>query len=426
MSNSLVTRGASSRDLAKALAAGELSAHELHQVSPQAVYIAIQQAGLDACRGVVPMLSAEQYKAILDFECWRGDRVDEDNFWNLLSTLDEEKSLEPIGQFLDNVDHELLAMIISRYVETQTFEEATDQPPGKYWHSPDQGFTWVHFKTEDPERYRLLGRILAIVFAAQPELFYQLIAMPMSATPSELEESSYQLRLRRLGDIGIPEHEQSAELHSPLSAEAAVERLRELRPEKHVAYQGVVALAEGAERIQPLADMLDQVLQSGGAEAASEILEEITYIINCSVVYFGIAFYEQQLMSLQSARVHGAINIGLERVSELSGANLFDIYSHLGLVRLYRVGLSELFVLRDRAVSMSRKIEKISAQPEPDQAAEAVLGCAREAMPVLPMFFTPQGFLSDEQGKLPGGVKAITSLVEVRAAKELIVNEFAS
>ncbi|MCB0343748.1 MAG: hypothetical protein KDD66_01455 [Bdellovibrionales bacterium] len=426
MSSALLAGAMPSKDLTKALVAGELSAEELQEVAPQALYIAIQQAGLEASRAVLPMLSSDQYRALLDFEVWNIDRVDEDKLWDFLSTVDEEKTLEPLGQFLDNVDHELLAMIVSRYVEAQTYEEPTDESPGKFWHTPDRGFTWIHFNTEDPERYRLLGRIMAIIFAAQPELFYQLIAMPMSATPSELEEEAYQLKIRRLGDIGIPEHAQAAEMHAPLNAELLAKELDSLAPSRYWTREGIVALAEGAQRIQPLSSMIDEVLGGSGADEAQSIVDELTYIANCSAVYFSVPFHDHSLLSLHIAKVHGAINVGLERIGELCSASFPDIFSHLGLAKLYRAGLFELFGLRDTAANILRRIESVSAQPEAEQAAETILACVRESFPLLPMFFTPQGFLADEAGKLPGGVKAITSLAEVRAAKNLIIEEFAS
>ena len=426
MSRALLAGSLSNRELTKALVGGELSAEQVREVPAQAIYIAIQHAGLEAARSILPMLSAEQYKALLDFEFWTGDRVNEDKLWSYLSTVDEEKSLEPMGQFLDNVDHELLAMIMARYVEAQTYEEPTDEPPGKFWHSPDKGFTWIHFKTEDPERYRLLGRLMAIIFAAQPELFYQLIAMPMSATPSELEENSYQLRIRRLADIGIPEHNQSSEVNAPLDAELIVEDLRSAVPAKHWARRGIVALAEGAESLEPLSSMMAEVFESASVEEAQVAQDELTYLVNCSIVHFAIPFHEQSLINLHIQRVHGAINIGVQRVQELSDASLGDIFSHLGFVKLYRIGLAELGTLREAANNISRQIDKITAEPETDQAADAVLACAREVFPVLPMFFTSQGFLSDEEGKLPGGVKPAASLSEIRAAKALLIEEFAS
>lgn len=425
MRNALIEGSFSSRELARAFAAGELGEEELRVLPAQTVYLAVQQAGLEACRVMLPMLSSEQYRALLDFEIWSGDRIDEEKFWNFLSTVDDERSLEPLGQFLDHVDHELLAMLMARYVDAVMYEDPSEVPPGKYWHTPDRGYTWIRFKVEDPERYRLLARLMAIIFEGQPELFYQLIAMPMSATPSELEEESYQLHLRRLTDIGIPEHEQAAAMNAPLDAASAAAQIGGGGSKRPGAPNEVAVLIEGAERLEPLAGLLDAVQRQTSAEEQQRARDELTYIANCSIVFFGIAFHDEALLQLHLQRVHGAINIGLQLVQGNTDAAPAEIYSGLGLAALYRVGLGELFRLRDRARAMAHPQERPSAEPEPDQAAEAVLACAREELPLLPMFFSPQGFLADAEGKLPGGLKAFTTLAELRAAEALITKEFA-
>lgn len=406
-------RGHTCRDLYKAIFDADAPEQVVRQLPAQTLYMVVKSTGLQAASDVIMMASMEQCRLLTDFDLWTGDTLHEEALWEWLAVTDETESLELLQKFLKIVDLKLIAILIDRYVEIKVFEEPTEQPPAAGFHTPDKGYTWLGIKTEDADKHFLLARLLALLFESSAELFYQLISIKGVATPSMLEEESYQERQKRLAAEGVPEAEVAAAVHAPYSvaeAKAEVDAKKHRRCVDDI--RSIEPLIYEARVTKLFADLVRDVSDR------DELEMEFTYLMNAAVVRWGVDFSNQDNVLDLAERIKGAINIGLERLTIGTSLSLKEVYEALGLGKLYRLGLSELMAIRTKA----RKIplESVGTLKDAEPVLFGVVACAREAFPVMPMYLNDDGSTEYEHGVLPAGHRSLTTVTSVVTVNDLL------
>lgn len=407
-------RGHTCRDLYKEIFNAESPEQVVRQLPAQALYMVVKSTGLQSSSEIISMASLEQCRLLTDLDLWVGDSLNEEALWDWLSLTDETESLELLQKFIKIVDLKLLAILIEKYVEVKVFDEPTEQPPQKGFHTPDKGYTWLGLKTEDADKHFLLARLLALIFESSAELFYQLISIMTVATTSMLEEESFQERQKRLAAEGVPEPEVAAAMHAPYSLAEAKAEIESRKPSVRVDdIRSIEPLLYEARATKLFAELVREVPDR------DELEMSFTYLMNGAVVRWGIDFSSQESVFDFAERVKGAINIALEKLTTGTGYTLKDIYAALGLERLYRLGVTELMALRAKA----RKIplEGLEGLQESDPGLFGAVACAREAFPVIPMYLNDDGSLEQEHGVLPAGQRPFESLKSVATVSALLV-----
>ena len=406
-------RGHTCRDSYKATFDAEAPEQGARQLPVQSLYMVVKSAGLQSSSDIILMASLEQCRLLTDFDLWTGDTLNEEALWEWLALTDETESLELLQKFVKIVDLKLLALLIERYVEVKIFEEPTDQPPGKGFHTPDKGFTWIGINTEDANKHFLLARLLALIFESSAELFYQLISIMTVATTSMLEEESYQERQKRLAAEGIPEPEVAAAVHAPYSLADAKADGESKKGRGHVDdIRSIEPLIYEARATKLFAELVRDVSDR------DELEMEFTYIMNGAVVRWGVDFSNQESVLDLAERIKGAINIALERLTTGTSYTLKDIYSTLGLGKLYRLGLTELMALRTKARKIP--VEGVGALQDSDVGAFGALAYAREAFPVMPIYLNDDGTVEQEGGVLAAGQRPFTTSKGVETVNALL------
>ncbi|MDC0357741.1 DUF6178 family protein [Oligoflexia bacterium] len=409
---SLRTQRADSRTLVKRIFEAEVPEKYIREIPAQSLYVAIKKQGLLCSEELIQMASLEQCRLLADLDCWKKDRFSEDHFWDWLELPDEQSNLAILQKFINFIDLKLIALIICRYVAVETFEEPTDQPPGTGYSSPDLGHTWVLIALEDKRKHFLLGRLLALIFETNAEAFYQLLSIPNVATPSDIEEQSYNEKSMRLAAEGIPDSDFAHETNAPIS-EAEVKILLE-STEQHQFIEDVRAVLPFTYETLSIGQ-LAKLLAEGNA---TEHLEnEITLITNAAIVHWDVEIFEYENMIDIIAKVKGAINIGLEIALQLADLNVLEAYRALGLPKLYRVGLGRILAIRNLAKTVSdATLQDVTR----DSVELAILANLREPFPVMPQFFRPDGSFEEIDGKLVGDTKAIEKLEEAESLMSFV------
>lgn len=410
-------RGYTCRELYKAIFEAEAPEQMVRQLPVQSLFMVIKQAGLASCSDVISMASLEQCRLLTDLDLWHGDTLNEEAFWEWLALTDEGDSLEVLQKVLKCVDLKLVAILISKYVEMRVFEEPTDQPPGPGFYTPDKGSSWIGITVENENHHFLLARLLAMIFETNTELFYQLLATPAVATVSMLEEESYQERTKRLAAEGVPEPEVAAALHAPYSLSEALGDLHERRMHKVIEdVRPVEPLLYEARASKLFAELLRR------AEDHEVVEMEFTYLLNGSVVRFGLDFSDQDQVLGMCERIKGAINLALEKLVKGSDRTVHDVYQVLGLEKLYRLGLTDILSLRAQARKVS--LEAAEAIREKDPVLFSIIACAREPFPCVPACIDDTGGVIETALGLQTGSRAIEGaqvMGVVRAALERAV-----
>ncbi len=403
------------RGLGRAITQGELSPETLHQLSAQTIYLALTAVGLESVPEVLQELSPEQYQLILDFEFWNRDQFLEDHFWNLLRVIDQDTSHELLQQFLARIDVQLLMLVLNQYTRAYFPEERTDQPPTANCYTPDGGYTWVSIVELSPDRHRLLGRVLAILFETDAPKFYQLVGDLGSATGAELEEDAYAAKTRRLTDAGFPNQETAWKLNTPLSPEllradyadkikivAPLSGREDLRPMLHP------AIFEGRE-LQPLSEFIEKIFADNAS--TEQFVTELSLLLNAAMSFYSVNFSDADEMHLLIEKVKGAINIGLEGMAEFGPHSSAEYFTQFGLGVFYRLGLYYLAELRKVALHDS------AAGSASDGASLALVQGATQLFPVVPEFFRVDADWANQQGKLEPNFRAFAHRREIDAVK---------
>ncbi len=406
-------RGHTCRDLYKAIFDSDAPEQVVRQLPAQSLYMVVKSAGLQSASDIIMMASMEQCRLLTDFDLWAGDALNEEALWEWLAVTDETESLELLQKFIKIADLKLIAILIEKYVEVKVFEDPTEQPPGAAFHTPDRGFTWIGFKTEDATKHFLLARLLALIFESSAELFYQLISIMTVATTSMLEEESYQERQKRLAAEGVPEAEVAAAVHAPYSLAEAKAEVGSKQGRGHVDdIRSIEPLIYEARVARLFGDLVRE------ATDRDELEMEFTYIMNAAVVRWGIDFSNQESVLDLAERVKGAINIALERMTIGTSSSLKEVYGALGLGKLYRLGVTELMAVRTKARKIS--LEAVGTLRDSEPVLFGTVACAREAFPVMPLYLNDDGSVEQEHGTLQAGHRAFTTVKSVGTVNDLL------
>lgn len=414
--NSLSSAAAlSGRALARAIFDCDVPEAMVKALPVQSVYYAILHNGLESSADLLKIITPEQQKLLLDFDCWERDNFREDRFWQWLEVVCAEDDFSLLRKLLQSVDLKIVALLIARHVEIVTNEEPTDAPPGEHFYTPNRGYTWLGIKTDDPDKERLLGRLLAYLFESNADLFYQLIQIPSVETNSVLEEESFQDKERRIQGEGIPSRDGALEATSPLKPAVAVATLKDpktvLPLPAGIAIEPIIA---GRFRLAPLQPLLEKI---GGLD---DVKLELSHLMNCLVVRFNVPFFEDDVLSTLRDKMMGAINIGLQYLSTHAALDAEEIVSRGGFRTALRVGLWLLQELRD---PLNKAFSSALDVIPPDSHAFLLAAGIREPFPALPNFFDPELNFVKSPGPIEVGWRAFETLQDIEALKNFAERE---
>jgi hypothetical protein len=406
--------------LARALFRGDLQDSQIKQLPPQNLYLAFKSLGLESCQDVLSAVSQRQYRALLDFELWTRDSFREDRFWAWLDAIDDPMDLIPLQRCINSLDPDLLALIVRRYVDVEYHEEKDDLPPGPNFYSPDNGRTWIAFKTHDSERHRLLGKLLAFLYQTNSNIFYEILLQAQQGTSLEFEENAFQGRSHRLLNEYIPLAGDAALLHAPLSLSQVTARASEARARKErnvieVSNYPVIPLFVRGVGYQPLRSILEQFSD----ERLFETQSEFSKILNSAVVFFLGDFAEESSLTLLTEQVFGVVNVALQVLQENSPENFSaEIISELTFTELYQLGLGEVYSIRKRVQKIPADIVRTLEHMNP--ALSVLVDFVSQPLPLLPAFFREDGSFEIEDEKLSLESKPISSLEEITSVANVI------
>lgn len=410
----------SAKALSRSLFRGELLDTQIRSLPPQNLYLALKYSGLESSLDVLSIISSKQYRALLDFELWTKDSFREERLWAWLGIVEDPTDLSQFQKCINSLDPELISLLIRRYVEVVYHEERDDRPPGPNFYSPDQGSTWIAFKTHDPERHRLLGKLLAFLFETNTDLFYQSLLYAHESTSIELEESGYRDKTNRLLSEYIPTQEEAEDINKPGSLHEIEKELEKISKEKKSNIiennsHPIIPFFSRSISYQPLLSMLEQYPD----EILFEIQSELSRILNSAVVFYIGDFAEVDNLNLITEQVFGAINIGMQIIQEESPDYFSsELISKISITEIYKLGLSEIFALRKKAIKIPTDIRQtLTHMNEP---LAVLLDYLSNSFPSMPEFLREDGTFELEDERLSVSTKAFSSIEEIKSIIILI------
>lgn len=354
----------------------------------QSLYVTCLRRGLSSSLEILEMASREQFQLLLDFDLWKRDRLNEDQFWNWLELPDESNDLTILQKILQSIDLKILCLIFSRYVDVISNEEPTEEAPDIHFSTPDKGHTWIRSQTQDEHKDFLLKRLLALIFETDSDLFYQLLSVPTVSTPSMLEEESYIERAKRVEAEGIPSVETSIELHTGISLESTIKKLASdnYRIIESFDIRAVRPLVYDSRLPSPLKDLAAQI------QSPEKFETEITLLLNSGCIYWAIDLSDKERIEMLAGFIRGCINLALEALLESTDRSLQEIYSAIGLIEIYRTGLSQVLSLKELALDISRT--EIGTDTD-----ELLLHSLKLSPPLVPDYIQSKGGVNEDEMK---------------------------
>lgn len=305
------------------------------RLTPYSLYSLVLHLGFDEGSELLTIASREQLGRVFDFHCWAGSEFQEDRFIELLASTDAAESLDLLQRMIASMDLKLLALMISRHVAVEIFEEPTETPPEDGYYTPDRGYTWLKVDDQNESLYFQLSRALALVFENSAELFYQLIAIPNVHTPSMLEEEAASEKVKNIEGLGFPSSTCCQELMTPLHPAEALGRVglsvKETfqTQEPEPAHTKVPDIAEASySGLQSLRSLCSD---------ENEFNAEIQLLINAAILHWSVPFSDPPLLRRTTERVLATIEIGTEWAETQSPIGA--LYPTLSLTNFFQIGL---------------------------------------------------------------------------------------
>lgn len=382
------------------------------QVPAQTLYLAVLQLGLQNSVELLEIATTDQLRTIIDLDCWNQDSLDEDKFWDWLEVTDATEGLTLLSKILSCFDLRIIGLAINKYISVITQTEPTENPPDINFYTPDNGYTWLLINTEDSKKHFLLGRLLALIFETNTELFYQLISLPSVTTCTQLEEESFLDKEKRLANEGIPDIEFAAQINTPVQPEILLEQDKRNSQRSFKDIKTIYPLIIEGKSLNRLESILSE------QSLLAETEPELCLIINAAIVNWRINLDDYEELIFTIDRVKGILNIGVEILEKSSKKTGAELYSTLTLQSFYSAGLFKLLQLKKHIKKIDIGTLKIFSG-DTTQINSFVSGL-NQRIPVLPKWFNSDVLLDtsdndqlSELGILRAEYRAIGSLEEL-------------
>jgi hypothetical protein len=178
------------------------------------LYLTIREIGLADAAPLVPLASAEQFRAFLDLDAWTGDRFEAHRALPWLRAGRVGAHLDPRSAARWSrkraaLDRELVFLLLRETLVVHDLEQDPDPElsTDRFLRTPEGKFL-VEFAVEGAEYVAVRG-LLDDLYADDPFQASRLISSIRWDLPSELEEAALRWRAGRLADAGYPSREEA-------------------------------------------------------------------------------------------------------------------------------------------------------------------------------------------------------------------------
>ena len=285
-------------------------------LSSETLLYTLKEIGLHDAVGLLTMAAPEQVRDMLDLDCWRKDRLDDERLTNWLMLLDESGSSK-LAEWILHADIELLVFLIQRHFEVVRkvdVEEEPDFDESKYFTFDDQYL--LRFRGEsEPILYLLLEQLRTLDYRR----YLHALENSLFELESGLEEQAFRWRAARLEDRGYPRYEEAQALFRFLPPDSIPLQAYQRSPDP-------LHLAAGDDTITPpdhalalLAEptsFFSQVLASLPRQTIAQIGRELAYLTNHIVTAEARDTGEVSEIRRCVGMAHDYVNIGLSYVAK--------------------------------------------------------------------------------------------------------------
>ena len=331
--------------------------------APESLFHTLKEIGLHDSAELLSLASGEQVCSLVDLDCWRKDRLEQKTLLDWLEVILEAGD-RTLGEFLNQVDFPLLVLFLKRFIQVKREEDPEERVDlgGHEVFELDE-----HYRIEFHERHPrnpLVRALLEGLYERDYSYFVTVMEEVWWGVPSELEESSFQLRNARLQDRGFPDYFEALEIYRPLGEQALAERLARLgRSRSGEETDDVLPLERSLLLPEEGRSFLSEVM---GAEfdfdGQNELRQEMAYLTNRVMIAEGVDYTDRESVSDAVHVAHDTTNLALEYLSGGDRRRAAEVLERRYVQHLFRLGWGLLLGLRRRAKQIVDDLGGESAQ----------------------------------------------------------------
>ncbi len=272
------------------------------------LYRAIMRIGLEDCIELLPMISPEQFRALLDFDAWPDDRPDISRIDPWMRTL-MQSGVEILTEKFMGLDDALINWVVREHVHVDVIEDPDSfvPPEGDTITTQDNRMCLSFRGRGDGELP--IKVLLDWLMRVQPEYCYNLLVFSAAALDSHLEEEAYRWRSGRMADLGFVDPIEALGLYTaPRRGEIAA--IREQAPQ---------ASPGDAPWLSPIVSAdsrLHQALAALDERTRAAVTEELAYVCNTALSADRVALWDTPATLRVMERVRAGLALGLDALGD--------------------------------------------------------------------------------------------------------------
>jgi len=348
-------------DLHEMLASAEQRSR-IRRLPPVQLFFGLKELSDEEVAQLAPHITQEQWRAVIDLDVWSRDRANTRELINLQRhILLNEDSVA--GKLVGAPDPELWELAFARLlrIHPRVEEEVEGEPrEGDYFETPDRDYLIV--LPRNPELARVLRAILIRLYQLDPAWTRIRLESARFRTPTELNESAYEKRTRRVEEMGFQDYYEAVEIYAPMLE-------GESPPVKQKSSGTISTLPAPAHAPESGALLLMETLAYlSRSQEISPLLEELFFVCNKILTADRASPGEPRLMRRGIRKALTGISLGLDLWSEGNFERAVTGVQERYLQSFFRFGYTRLIELREKGRAVGQKHE-----PEPGSPAAAQL-----------------------------------------------------
>ena len=203
----------------------EKAKESIQGLAPQVLYRSLMNQGVSDCLDILPLISQEQFVAILDYDAWADGELQHRKVFQWLQQFREAEREQIYTRFRDLEEEMQIALAgpFIRAVDPEDFEQLSDEEQDRLESFPG-GALYYEVKSEDPEIRQFFADFLDVTMGENMEYAMSVLAHAGFMPPNEQEALMSQFRNARMEDDGFVTYEESLAIFHPISLSALEEK----------------------------------------------------------------------------------------------------------------------------------------------------------------------------------------------------------
>lgn len=332
----------------------------IQSLEAHVLFRSLQEQGVSDCLEVLPLISQEQFTAILDYDSWNEGQLQHRKAFHWLLQFKEAEREQIYTRFKDLEEEYQIALVgpYLRAVDPEDYERLSPEEQDRLESLPG-GALYYEVKSDDPEVRQFFAEFFDVVMGENMEYAMSLIAHAGFMPPNEQEALIGHFRNARMEDEGFIGYEESLMIFKPVHLEEFVLKWRR-------------EIESGQIDLHLKRPFIEVVMELASATWDQSMLAEVrskhVYLANALCSASGVEPSDlnavtkalQQAWSLNGLALEwlslGRPKLALEILEKEHPKTLFQVASTL-IDQLRRKGVGRLEKFRPEAAALRENIE---------------------------------------------------------------------